>query len=619
VTTVKQLCLGVAVAGVVAGAGSALATGVAYAETTTSDTTTSDSTTSDSKSSNTKSAETQSSDTKSETGPARSTRAADEPATPQDDSADYSAASSAKNEDKNNNDGDGDTAAPSTSAKPTEARRFGSRRGQGVDQQPNTDTTAVTTAPEPQTQASLTPVRSPQQPALPAPFVPVPTSTTTAVSANQGNTSRNRAATADAAAQITDPTTQHVLVIGVDGTNLTRVLDNPGNANFFDLMDTGVTGPSTIVGHTTISNPSWTAILTGVWDTKSGVINNVFTPQTYNNWPTLFNQLESHDPNINTKAIADWQVITDIAGAGSHPADETVFIPRGADDPVYAGADAAVTDETVKSILGTTAGYEDVPNFLFTYMTQVDEAGHQYGGASPEYAAAIARTNTNVGAILDAVAARETASCAAGACEDWTVIMVTDHGHQPQQGFGHGFQSPDETATFVIVDGPDFADGQMNLKYSIVDITPTVVSLFGGTPTVDADGVPLTDLEESQVDPVDLHQAINDVFDRYGWPDIATNVALSLRTVFATIPYYIDDFTADITSQLQAVAGQGIFLVSDLAAIAVFPVEVIGDALYAVTNAIAQVVARLTGAGVIPPSTSGVERDGQPYLYPVWV
>lgn len=663
VTTVKQLCLGVAVAGVVAGAGSAVATGVAYAEPTSSgssssDSSSSDSTSSDSASSDSASSGSASSDSASSgsassggyTGSeARAAKkaadkkaaedtAADAGADPDTDTSGDSAStpSSSTSPASENND-DSATAGTTTASTGTASekngadpapRRFGVRhqeKAQTRDQvsvrpEPaavETSTPASQPAPAPQAITSLKPTKTPPIPFIPAPLVPATPAGATAVGVSSSSTTRKNATTADVAAQIVDPTKQHVLVIGVDGTNLTRVLDDPGNANFFELMDTGVTGPTTIVGHTTISNPSWTAILTGVWDNKSGVINNMFTPQTYNSWPTVFNQLEAYNSNINTKVIADWQVIADIGGAGSHPADQVVYIPQGADDPLYAEADAAVTAETVDSILGTSPGYENVPNFLFTYMTQVDEAGHQFGGASPEYAAAIARTNTNVGAILDAVAAREAASCAAGACEDWTIIMVTDHGHQPQQGFGHGFQSPDETASFVIVDGPDFGDGQMNLKYSIVDITPTVVSLFGGTPTVDADGVPLTDHQSSVVDPVDLHQAVNDVFDRYGWPDIQTNVALSLRTIFATIPYYVDTFTTDTVDQLNAIAGQGIFLVSDLAAIAVFPVEFIGDAVYALTNAIAQVVARLTGAGVIPPSSSA-ERDGQPYPYALW-
>jgi Type I phosphodiesterase / nucleotide pyrophosphatase len=370
-------------------------------------------------------------------------------------------------------------------------------------------------------------------------------------------------------AQLVDPTAQHVLVIGVDGTNLSRVLADPTNTNFFDLMNTSTNSAPSIVGHTTISNPSWTAILTGAWDNKTGVINNVFTPWTYDNWPTAFNQLEAYDSDIETKAIADWSVIAQIAGAGSIPADEVVPIPQIAGDTNWSQTDAAVTAEAVKSILGTDPGYEDVPNFLFTYLVQVDENGHMFGGASPEYAAAISRTDDNLGAILGAVAAREAAACAAGACEDWTAIVVTDHGHQPQKGVGHGFQSPDETDTFVIADGPAFGNGLINPRYQIVDVTLTVLSLFGAPQPSDADGVPLMTLSQSDLDPVDLHQALLDQIAANKAPGFFTNVSLSARTIFATVPYYVYTYVGQV--------------------------PVVGDVLYVATNIPAQIVARLTG------------------------
>ena len=125
-----------------------------------------------------------------------------------------------------------------------------------------------------------------------------------------------------------NPTQQHVLVIGVDGTNLSRILADDYNQNFFELMDTSTTAAASIVGHTTISNPSWSAILTGVWGERTGVINNVFTPWTYDKWPTVFNQLESLNPDIYTMAIADWHVINGIAGAGSIPADRNIYVPQ---------------------------------------------------------------------------------------------------------------------------------------------------------------------------------------------------------------------------------------------------------------------------------------------------
>ena len=173
------------------------------------------------------------------------------------------------------------------------------------------------------------------------------------------------------------------------------------------------------------------------------MINNVYTPSTYDRWPTVFTQLETYDSDIETKAIADWDVIGAIAASGSVGADEVVYVSQVPGDTNWSKTDEAVTDETVKTIEGTEAGYEDVPNFLVTYLVQVDENGHLYGADSQEYKEAIERTDDNLGEILDAVAAREAETCKqASTCEDWTVIVVTDHGHQPQQGFGHGFQSP---------------------------------------------------------------------------------------------------------------------------------------------------------------------------------
>ena len=371
-----------------------------------------------------------------------------------------------------------------------------------------------------------------------------------------------------------DPTKQHVLVVAIDGTNMSRVLADDTNENFFELMDTSTSSAPSIVGHTTVSNPSWTAILTGAWDNKTGVINNVYTPSTYDRWPTVFTQLESHDPDIETKAIADWDVIAAIAASGSVGADEVVYVSQKPGDTNWSKTDAAVTDETVETLEGPAGDYtNEAPNFLVTYLVQVDENGHLYGGASPEYKEAIQRTDDNLGEILDAVAAREAATCAAGpsTCEDWTVIVVTDHGHQPQQGFGHGFQSPDETTTFVIADGPQFGDSVFNPDYEIVDVTPTVLSLFGAPQRTSFDGVPLTSLRGSDSDPLTQEQLQNTLkaqIATHDYPDIITNVALSLRTIVAFVPYYV--------------YGAGL------------PTP-IGEILYVGTNVPAQIVAFFTG------------------------
>ncbi|QZY43915.1 alkaline phosphatase family protein [Mycolicibacterium austroafricanum] len=386
--------------------------------------------------------------------------------------------------------------------------------------------------------------------------------------------------------------TPNVLLIGVDGTNLSRVLANPATTtNFFSLIQNGTTAASTIVGHTTISNPSWSSILTGAWGEKTGVINNIFTPWTYEKWPTVFTQLETLDGDIVTTSIANWNVISGIADSGLG-ADTVVNVSQVEGDTNWLLTDDEVGDLTEAAIAAASA---DAANFMFSYFVGVDENGHLYGGDSPEYAAAVANFDRNLGEILQAVSTWEAATG-----EKWTIIMVTDHGHQAQKGLGHGFQSPDETSTFVIASNPElFGQGVINLKYSIVDVTPTVLSLFGFEPAEDSDGVPLTDLDDADVTPVDndaaLRGALLDIIGKYGYPDIGTTLALGARTIFASVPYYVDMLTTGITDSLQTIADAGIFLISPLAQLAIVPVKFVGDLAYVATNFVAQIVARLTG------------------------
>lgn len=547
-TTIKQMCLGVAVAGVVAGAGSAVATAVASA-------------------------------------------------------------------DSGSPDSQGATKRSSTTSSASTARsgKPAAKAGNVVTGPKRTAPASASRAPAATRTATITPMKAatglalpalPKLPAFPAPAPPV----APAGAAGTASSYRDRTAGAtviNVVNNLADPTDVHVLVIGVDGTNLRRVLAG-NNPSFDALMGDSVTGVASIVGHTTISNPSWTAILTGAWDNQTGVVNNIFTANTYMKWPTVFNQLEYFNPDIKTMAIADWDVITDIANAGQYPVDSYSLVPQVPGDANWSLTDAEVTAQTVAAIQSG-----EPPNFLFSYLVQVDEAGHQYGGASPEYAAAINRTDTNIGDIMAAV---NTSG------ENWTVIVVTDHGHQPQLGFGHGFQSPDETATWVIANGNGFDPGRMNLAYSIVDVTPTVLDLFGAPPPAGSKGVSLTTLGNSNVLPDDLEQALNDAIARNGWPDIQTNVALSVRTIFASIPYFLDGGINSLVATLQGIVDQNIFLISQLAAVSQVVVQVLGNVGMSATMALSDLVALLTGVDVfskghpLPPPSGATEPQAPSVL-----
>ncbi|OBK26076.1 PE domain-containing protein [Mycobacterium asiaticum] len=406
---------------------------------------------------------------------------------------------------------------------------------------------------------------------------------------------------------------ENFLLIGTDGTNLSRILalgaGPDGTPNFHQFMLQSTTAASTIVGHTSVSNPSWTTIQTGVWSETAGVTNNVFTPWTYDNWPTVYNHLEgTFGDNINTTVIGNWPVITDIAGSGAFPADNIHFVGHSADDPYWFASQAQVTQLTREAIMTANP---DKGNLIFSYFVGVDEMGHAYGGASPEYTAALRNMDMQLGqqtvggsGVLGAVADWEQMWQPTHPGEEWTTLIVTDHGHiDPNQfGRGHGFQSPLETATFLMWDpaGNNTFDGWINNSWQIVDTTPTILDQFGLQTPGYMQGTPLTDASfaGTYVNPAlpppatgtNLFSVLSADFAAQGYPDIATNLILDSRTVAATIPYLV-------YSPIQGI-------VDSVPSFLQLPVSWLGAGVYQALNIPAQIFVRFTGVTgnqIIPP------------------
>ncbi|ORV73058.1 PE domain-containing protein [Mycobacterium gastri] len=389
------------------------------------------------------------------------------------------------------------------------------------------------------------------------------------------------------------------LLIGTDGTNLAAILADPaGTPNFHALMQQSVTSASTIVGHTSISNPSWTTIQTGVWSETAGVTNNVFTPWTYDTWSTVYNQLEgTWGDQVNTTVIANWPIITDIAGAGSYPADKIEFVPQIPGDTNWIATQNLVGQKSQAAIL---AADPNKGNLIFSYFVGVDENAHMYGGDSPQYQAAIRNMDYNLGSqtsggggLLGAVWQWEFNN----PTEQFSTLVVTDHGESGPQNFSltHGFQSPRETATFLIFDQAfnNVRDGFINNSWQIVSTTPTIMDQFGIPPLPYMQGAPLTSslFDGTYVDPgANLFSVLSADFAGQGYPDIATNLSLGSRTVAATIPYLVYSPIQNIVDAVPS------FLQ--------LPVSWIGAGVYQSLNIPAQIWVRLTGVtgnDIIPP------------------
>ncbi len=272
-----------------------------------------------------------------------------------------------------------------------------------------------------------------------------------------------------------DTRVDKVVVIGLDGLMFDKVKQVQA-PNLLRLSAEGLLSRSSIAPHITISGPSWASVLTGVWDRKHGIEDNNFTAAPFAAYPTVFTQLERADPALKTQSIATWDQIATMTGSGDPRADVVVSTPPVPDDPDEAKTDAATTTAVVAAVT------KFAPDFLFTHLDQVDHAGHQDGGASDDYLDAVRRIDAQVGRIAAAVDARAQANPG----ERWTILVTADHGHTPKGG--HGGRSADETTNFVIARGPDFAAGSTSARFTLVDITPTVVDLLGVAASPDFDG-----------------------------------------------------------------------------------------------------------------------------------
>lgn len=255
-----------------------------------------------------------------------------------------------------------------------------------------------------------------------------------------------------------------VVVIGIDGAMYDKIVEAKA-PNLLRLASEGAVGQSSIAPHTTVSGPSWSSVLTGVWDTKHGIKDNGFDATPFATWPTVFTRLETAKPELRTQSVATWPNIAIIAGSGV-PADSNVVSPPQLGDPTGAKVDAVTGDTSAAAIR------DQGPDFLFVHLDQVDAVGHANGSASPRFLDALRSVDREVGKIVSAVDARS----AANPAERWQIIVTTDHGHTPTGG--HGGQTPEETANFVIARGSAFPAGAATAN-SLIDITPTALDLLG--------------------------------------------------------------------------------------------------------------------------------------------
>ena len=285
--------------------------------------------------------------------------------------------------------------------------------------------------------------------------------------------------------------TPKVLLIGIGGVRADVLAEVP-TPNIDALAAGGWYTDEARTTTPSVSGPSWSAMLTGVWPEKHGVTDNTFAGRDYATWPGFLSRAERERPELATFAALDWLPLAELPeGSPVVPATVDERAVFDGYDHGWAEADGMVTASAVRHL-----GEAD-PDAMFVYLGNPDETSHRNSSIGPEYRDAIALSDRHVGMLVDAVRARP-----GFASEDWLVLISTDHGRR--EDGGHGGDSPEEMTIFILASG--LAGGDAGGKSTatadwpppgpayIVDVATTALDHLGFEidPAWSLDGRPLS-------------------------------------------------------------------------------------------------------------------------------
>ena len=275
--------------------------------------------------------------------------------------------------------------------------------------------------------------------------------------------------------------TPKVLLIGIDGVRPDVLADVP-TPNIDELAAAGRYTGEARTTTPSVSGPSWSSMLTGVWPARHGVTDNNFTGRDYAQYPSFLTRVEQVRPELATFAALDWLPLAQL------PDDPAPVLPPAIDTRVtldgyehgWAEADGMVAAEAVDHLARAD------PDALFVYLGNPDETSHRHGSIGTEYRDAITLADRHVGMLMEAVRARPTY-----ADEDWLILISTDHGRRSDGG--HGGDSPEEMTIFILASGPATADWPEPGPAFIVDVAATALDHLGIEidPAWELDGMPL--------------------------------------------------------------------------------------------------------------------------------
>lgn len=226
---------------------------------------------------------------------------------------------------------------------------------------------------------------------------------------------------------------KHVVLIGVDGLGAYAFKD----ASIPNLKALMARGSSSLHARSVLPSSSaanWASLTMGAgpelhgfttWGSKSPDLPSRVLDE-YGMFPSIFSVLRKSRPDCEIGVIYEWD------GIGY------LFPKAAVNKDQNCDGDKALAAAVVDYIGAKK------PDFLFVHLHDVDSVGHKVGHGTPEYYAAVERTDTHIGEIVAALERN-------GMLESTLVMVTADHGGT---GKGHGGKTMAEMEIPWILAGP---------------------------------------------------------------------------------------------------------------------------------------------------------------------
>lgn len=200
-----------------------------------------------------------------------------------------------------------------------------------------------------------------------------------------------------------------------------------------------------------LSYPNWTTILTGAPQTISGVTTNWWEGPVPA--PTIMEVAAASKRKV---AVVGPEDFAELYRVKPSPLVSLRPWPEG----------GYLTDVLVDDALRITETKQ--PDLLVIHLPDLDEAGHDHGGASPEYREVAGRIDADLGRLITSLQSTDT-----------VFVVTADHGHIAAGG--HGGPEPEVVRAPLVVSGAGARLGEQG-SGSQDQVAATVSALVGVRP-----------------------------------------------------------------------------------------------------------------------------------------